>query len=532
MKSTLSKASLSIPKLKSHAQTLPSSINLLLLETQRSHAHALKSGIPIPESKIVHGYCNCKAFSDAYQLFDETPHWDLVSATAVIGAFAQHDRCKDAIALFSRMLHLGIRPNQFTFSTVIHACTALRDRDAGKQLHAFSTKTGLRSNVFVGSSVLDHYAKLGNIEEAQRAFEDTHDPNVVSYTTLICGYLKNERLKDALWIFRTMPDRNIVSWNAMIGGCSQTGQNEEAVDLFIEMCRGGLRPNQSTFPCVFTAAANIAALGMGRSFHAYSIKCLTNHNVFVGNSLISFYAKCGSMEDSLQAFNGLPERNVVSWNAVICGYAQNGRGKEALEFFSLMRNSGLKPNGTTLLCLLFACNHSGLVDEGYTFFKLAQEEEPSILKAEHYACMVDLFSRSGNFKEAKRFLQELPFNPGIGFWKALLGGCQIHSNVELAELAAQQIRALDPEDSSSYILLSNLYSSAGRWESVSMIRKEMKEKGMVRIPGSSWIEVRNKVHVFVTGDRRHAQIDKMKMLLRTCYEHIKEKNNSRSSKRI
>lgn len=522
MKTTLSKASLSIPKLKFDTQTLPSSINLLFHEAQRSHAHVLKSGIPIPDSKIVHLYCNSKAFSDAHQLFDETPQWDLVSATAVIGAFARHGRCKDAIAVFARVLHLGIRPNQFTFGTVIHTCTSLREHDAGKQLHACAMKTGLQSNVFVGSSVLDHYAKLGSIEEAQRAFEDTHDPNVVSYTTLIFGYLKKERFKDALWIFSSMPERNIVSWNAMIGGCSQTGRNEEAVNLFVEMCKEGLRPNQSTFPCVFTAAANIGALGMGKSFHAHAIKHLINHNVFVSNSLISFYAKCGSMEDSLQAFNGLPERNVVSWNAMICGYAQNGKGKEALESFQMMRNSGLRPNGTTLLCLLFACNHAGLVYEGYAYFELAQEEEPSMLKAEHYACMVDLLSRSGRFMEAKRFLEELPFDPGIGFWKALLSGCQIHLNAELAVLAAQQILALDPEDSSSYILLSNVYSSAGRWRSVSMIRKQMKEKGMVRIPGCSWIEVRNKVHVFVTGAKRHAQIDEMSMLLRICYEHMKE----------
>ncbi|RWR76811.1 pentatricopeptide repeat-containing protein, mitochondrial [Cinnamomum micranthum f. kanehirae] len=274
MKTTLSRASLSIPKLKSDTQTLPSSINLLFHEAQRSHAHVLKSGIPIPESKIVHLYCNSKAFSDAHQLFDETPQWDLVSATAVIGAFARHGRCKDAIAVFARVLHLGIRPNQFTFGTVIHTCTSLREHDAGKQLHSCAMKMGLQSNVFVGSSVLDHYAKLGSIEEAQRAFEDTHDPNVVSYTTLIFGYLKNERFKDALWIFSSMPERNIVSWNAMIGGCSQTGQNEEAVNLFVEMCREGLRPNQSTFPCVFTAAANIGALGMGKSFHAHAIKHL------------------------------------------------------------------------------------------------------------------------------------------------------------------------------------------------------------------------------------------------------------------
>ncbi|XP_058099067.1 pentatricopeptide repeat-containing protein At5g42450, mitochondrial [Magnolia sinica] len=530
MKSILSKIPHSLLKSNSSSKALLSSIHLL--ETQSAHAQLLKSGIPTTESQLIESYCKSKEFSDARQLFDETPDWDLVSATAIIGVFARSDRLKDAIGLFSRMRFLGISPNQFTFSTIIHACTAQRNHNAGKQLHACATKMGLRSDVFVGSSVLDHYAKLGSLDEAQGAFEDTHDPNVVSYTTLICGYLKNDRFDEAVQLFRDIPESNVVSWNAMIGGYSQTGRNEESVNLFIQMCREGVRPNESTFPCIFSAAANIAALGMGKSFHAYAIKSLIKHDVFVGNSLISFYAKCGSMDDSLLAFDRLPEKNVVSWNALICGYAQNGRGKEALEFFQQMYHTGLQPNSVTLLCVLFACNHAGLVEDGCAYFEQARKEQPGMLRAKHYACMVDLLSRSGRFQEAKRFLNELPFDPGIGFWKALLSGCQIHSNAELAELAARQILALDPGDVSSYILLSNVYSTAGQWRSVSMIRKEMKEKGMKRIPGCSWIEIRNKVHIFVTGDRRHVQTDEICMLIKVCFEHLKEDTSSKLHKEI
>ncbi|KAF9593576.1 hypothetical protein IFM89_024210 [Coptis chinensis] len=184
------------------------------------------------------------------------------------------------------------------------------------------------------------------------------------------------------------------------------------------MYREGFQPNESTFPCVFSAAANIAALGMGKSFHACAFKVLGSYGVFVGNSIISFYAKYGNMEDSLLAFNRLHGKNTVSWNAIICGSAQNGRGKEALQFLQ----------------------------------KMAKNEYPNVLRPDHYACMVDMLSRSGRFGEAKRFLRELPFNPGIGFWKALLGGCQIHSNMELADLAAREIRALDPEDASHPML--------------------------------------------------------------------------------
>ncbi|KAF8396735.1 hypothetical protein HHK36_018365 [Tetracentron sinense] len=521
MKSVLPKIFHSQPNFKLHTKAHTSACSQLL-ETQKSHAHLFKLGISTVEPQLARTYCELKAFSDARQLFDEMCEWDLISATSIIGQFARHDRHEGAIDLFSRMFILKIRPNEFTFGTVIHSSVALRDLNVGKQLHACATKMGLQSNVFVGSSVVDLYAKLSTIEEARRAFEDTPEPNVVSYTTLICGYLKNEKFEDALGIFMEMPERNVVSWNAMIGGHSQMGHNEEAVNLFIGMLRGGLKPTQSTFPCVLSAAANITALGMGKSFHACAIKYLGKHDVFVGNSLVSFYAKCGNMEDSILVFNRLTERNIVSWNAVICGYAQNGRGKEALDFFQKMRITGLRTNSVTLLCLLLACNHSGLVDEGYSYFNLARIEDPSLLRSEHYACMVDLLSRSGNLQEAERFISELPFDPGIGFWKALLGGCQIHSNVELAELAARRVLALDPEDVSSYVMLSNAHSAAGRWKNVSMIRKEMREKGMKRVPGCSWIEIRNKVHIFVTGDKKHIQKDEIYMVLKICFEHLKE----------
>lgn len=482
---------------------------LHLFATQAAHAHELKSGSLIHQSQLVHAYCSHGAFSYARQLFDEMSHWDIVSGTSIISSFVRHKRYGDAISLFSRLLLLGIRPNEFTFGTALHASTVLGDLNVGKQLHACITKMGLQSNVFVGSSLLDHYSKLGTIKEARYTFKGIHDPNVVAYTALIDGYLKNAEFDNALKLFAKMPERNVVSWNAVIGGCSQMGLNEESVNLFVKMCRDGVKPTDSTFASLFSAAANIAVLGLGRSFHSSAIKSLAKFDVFVGNSLISFYSKCGCLEDSVKVFDRVKDRNIVSWNAVICGYAQNGNGIKALEYFKRMRLSGFKPNSVTLLGLLFGCNHAGLVDDGYSCFKLAMTEEPSILKPEHYACVVNLLSRSGRFNEAKRFLQELPFDPGIGFWKSLLGGCQIHLNKELADAITHRILELDPKDISSYVQLSNVYSSAGKWQNVSAIRREMKERGMKTVPGCSWIEVKNKVHVFFNADRRHSQTDEI-----------------------
>lgn len=460
--------------------------------------------------------------SCALHLFDELSDWDVVSASALLGRCARGHRHDEVIRLFSRVLASSIRPNEFTFGTAVHSSVVLGDVRVGKQLHACAMKMGLHSIVFVGSAVLDAYAKLSTLDEARRAFEDTREPNVVSYTTLISGYLKKGSFGDALALFENMPEKNVVSWNAVICGHSQAGHSEEAVNLFIRMVREGFMPNESTFPCALTASANIAALGIGRSFHGFAIKCLGKFGVFVANSLISFYAKCGSMEDSLLVFDKQVGKNRVSCNAVICGFAQNGEAKEAINFFETMRTTGFEPNGVSYLGLLWACNHAGLVAEGYSYFNKGRLENPTMLKSEHYACMVDLFSRCGRFKEAEDFLKDLPFDPGIGFWKALLGGCQIHSNFELGELAAQRILALDPKDVSSYVMMSNAHSVAGRWQSVSTLRKDMREKGMMRVPGCSWIEIKNKNHVFVTGDRNHIQEVDIYMVLRIFIEHLKE----------
>nr|XP_043613590.1 pentatricopeptide repeat-containing protein At5g42450, mitochondrial [Erigeron canadensis] len=502
----------SLPKFQS-IRLLQRVANTNLIYTRKCDQNAIKSGVTASPRSW---------FSDAHKLFDGLPQWDVVSLTTLISRLAQQNRCNEAFYVLYRMLELEIRPNEYTLAALVHASTALKDLKLGKQLHAYAIKTSYGSHVFVGSAILDHHAKLNTIEEAQMVFDDTCDPNVVSYTALVCAYVKKERFDDALTIFRTMPEKNVITWNAMIGGYSQKGHNEEAVNLFIEMLRENVVPTQNTFPCVFSSAGNIAALKMGKSFHASAVKHLGKISVFVGNSLISFYSKCGSMEDSLLAFNKLHDKNIVSWNALINGYAQHGRTKEAIGFYNDMREKGVEPNSVTLLGVLFACNHAGFVDDGYAYFNEARLKNPSLLQPAHYACMVDLLARSGRFLEAERFIQDLPFDPGIGFWKALLGGCQIHLNTELGEFAAKKILDLDPGDVSSYVMVSNAHSVAGRWQSVSSVRHEMKMKKMKQIPGCSWIEVGCEIGVFVTADRRSRQTDEIRAVLRYFYDHVAE----------
>ncbi|XP_019097782.1 PREDICTED: pentatricopeptide repeat-containing protein At5g42450, mitochondrial-like [Camelina sativa] len=504
---------------------------LFLLRKSHSFAsaHVTKSHNYIP-NPVKH--LESDLLCNAHHAFDEIPDLNVISATAVIGRFVKQNRHVEASHAFKRLLCLGIRPNEFTFGTVIGASTSFRDVKWGKQLHCYALKVGLSSNVFVGSAVLNCYVKLSTLVDARKSFDDTRDPNVVSITNLISGYLKKHEFEEALLLFRTMPEKSVVTWNAVIGGFSQTGQNEEAVNTFVDMLREGVvMPNESTFPCAITAVSNIASHGAGKSIHACVIKFLGQQfsNVYIGNSLISFYSKCGNMEDSLLAFSKLQEeeRNIVSWNSIIWGYAHNGRGEEAIAMLEKMvSDTNLKPNNVTLLGLLFACNHSGLIQEGYMYFNKAVNgyDDPNLLQPEHYACMVDMLSRSGHFKEAEELIKSMPLDPGIGFWKALLGGCQIHSNKRLAKLVASKILEMDPRDVSSYVMLSNAYSAAGKWQNwqnVSEIRRKMKEMGLKRVTGCSWIEVRDQGRVFVNADKKNELKGEVYRMLRLITQHLR-----------
>ncbi|KAL0338351.1 UNVERIFIED_CONTAM: Pentatricopeptide repeat-containing protein, mitochondrial [Sesamum angustifolium] len=266
-------------------------------------SHNLSAGHSNPGQDVV-----SNRSSGPHQLLDEMLKRDVESATSLIGRFAKQNQHRQAIVCFLRMLFLDIRPNEYTFGTVIHSSVLLEDLHLGRQIHAYAKKISLSSNVFVGSAMLDLYVKLSNIYDALRAFQDIHEPNVVSYATLIHGYIKEGRFDEAGVVFRSMPERNVVSWNTMISGCSQSGKNEEAVNFFVEMLRDGVVPSQSTYPCAIIAAANVGALGIGRSIHASAVKFLGELSLFLANSLISFYAKCGSMEDSLLTFNKMREK--------------------------------------------------------------------------------------------------------------------------------------------------------------------------------------------------------------------------------
>jgi pentatricopeptide repeat protein len=327
--------------------------------------------------------------------------------------------------------------------------------------------------------------------------------DLISWNTMMAGYFQHGRLMDAHCLFHGMPEKDVVSWTGMIAGYTQNGHSEEALKLFLKMKQQGINPNRSTFASVLSACASIAALEQGKQIHDHILKTEYSSDVVVGNALVTMYSKCGRINVAYQVFGQMTEQDVVSWTAIITGFAQHGSGKKALELFDRMQQVGIKPNHVTFVGVLTACSHSCLLDEGWQHFYSMTRDYGITPGVDHYACMVDLLGRMGLMTEAEDFIKNMPLQPDPVVWKALLGACAVHRNLEVGERVAKELFKLEPQNSAAYVLLSNIYATTGRWDDVTKVRFMMKNIGVQKEAGCSWIEIKNKVHAFIVGDRSH-----------------------------
>eukprot|EP01018_Ginkgo_biloba_P002567 Gb_33719 [translate_table: standard] len=440
---------------------------------------------------MIAGYSKHGRIDDARQLFDKMPVQDVFSWTTMVAGYVRHGHVEEALNLFYQMQQAGMESSKFTIASVLSACASLPAPRQGREIHAHIIRTGSESDVFVWSALVDMYAKCGSIEEACR-------------------------------IFMKMHERDVVSWTVMIGRFVQGGYGEEALKLFSQMQMAGVKPNQFTFASVLCACSMRTALELGAQAHAHIIRTGFEPNAFVGSALVDMYAKCGNLESACLVFEKMPEPDLVSWTAMVAGYAQNGHGKKAIHFFERMLRKGMKPDHIIFIGVLSACTHAGLVDEGLYYFESITRDHSITPVADHYACMIDLLGRAGRLVEAENFLNNMPFEPDAFLWAALLGACRIHGNIELGKRAAECLFKLEPENPATYVTLANIYAAAGRWEDVARVRKMMEDRGVKKKPGRSWIEVKDRVHSFLVGDRSHPQTEDIHAILERLAGQMKE----------
>ncbi|KAJ9555522.1 hypothetical protein OSB04_010136 [Centaurea solstitialis] len=394
---------------------------------------------------------------------------NVVSWTALIGGYMQKRCTEKAANLFRQMCREGVRPNDFTYSTVLAAHPTI----SPFQIHAQVIKTNYESATSVGTALLDAYMKIGNTNDAIRVFE-------------------------------TVDEKDIVSWSAILAGFAQSGDVDGAVGVFRQLANNGVRPNEYTFSSILNACASpTAAVEQGKQFHVGAIKEGYNDTLCVSSALVTMYAKRGNIEGANKVFQRQPERDLVSWNSMISGYAQHGYGKKALEIFEELRKEKLEMDDITFIGVITACTHAGLVDEGERYFDMMVKDLNIDPTPEHYSCMADLYSRAGLLEKAMALIDGMPFPAGATIWRSLLAACRVHKNVELGKLAGDKLMSLRPQDSAAYVLLSNLYATTGDWQERAKVRKLMDERNVKKEAGFSWIEIKNKTYSFVAGDTSH-----------------------------
>ncbi|KAL8138061.1 hypothetical protein V2J09_004062 [Rumex salicifolius] len=441
------------------------------------HAHFLKSefkGNAVIQNSLLNMYAKCGGLDETRKQFNAMPCRDTVSWTMMISAYSLNQLPTEALELFPPMLSHGLKPNHFTLSSLLKACGAIPSLKDGIQIHAFCFKYGFD------------------------------------------GCMDNAEL-----LFEGLTTKNDVSWNAMIAGYARCEEGEKALNLFREMQRISYKSSHFTYSSIFSACSSTGALEQGKWVHAHMIKSGVKLIGFAGNTLLDMYAKAGSIVDARKVFDRLLEKDVVSWNSILTGYAQHGLGKETIETFQHMLKNGIQPNSITFLSILTACSHSGLLAQGRYYFSLMRKYsiEP---KPEHCVAIVDLLGRAGLFDQVKDFLSDIPIKPTSAIWGAVIGACRMHKNVEFGAYAADQLFVLNPHESGPYVILANIYASAGKWHEVAKVRKMMRDNGIKKEPAFSWVEIGNAVHVFVANDQTHPEKEQIYTMWGEISRKIKE----------
>ncbi|CAN6486104.1 unnamed protein product [Victoria cruziana] len=456
--------------------------------------------------------------NDARKLFDEMPERDVRAWNAMISGYVKNQRIEIAESLFMKM------PERDTCSWLELINGYVGSRRLGDAIKLFIQSPD--KPIVSWNTIIMGLINCGLVEEAHALFEKTPWAHMVSGTNLTVGYFDVGDVRAARKLFDSMLVRDEVTWNAAIAGYSKNDCGEEGLNLYVQMHEGGVTPDHATFISVLSIIASLSSLDSGRQAHGQIMKFGFDSVVAVGNAIITVYARCGSIASSLRQFEYMINHDVISWNSIICGYAQHGNAKQALDLFEQMRLTDTKPNEITFINVLNACSHAGLVNKGRYYFSLMQQNYGIEPTSEHYTCIVDLLGRYGFLDEALKFICQMKSRrliPSASIWGALLGACRIHGNVELGVLASKQALMIEPCNAAAYLMLFDLYTSQGRTQEAGELLALMREKGVKKEPGCSWIEVKDCVHVFLAGDSSHPQIVEVYSLLKILNAEMKMK---------
>lgn len=456
---------------------MSSHLNFHFLYELHLHLYLMSSKFPYVFVPLV----NCDYHQKDIPSFQVKPPINSFHLDETLNGLCVSGRLMEAVGL---LCQTGLQVESATYALLLQECIFKKEFKTGRRIHAQMIVVRYYPDDYLKIKLLILYAKTGDLATSHILFDD-------------------------------LSKKSLVSWNAMIAGYVQKGLEEEGLNLYDEMRQSGLIPDQYTFASVFRACAALATLERGKQAHGVMIKSQIKQNVVVNSALMDMYFKCSSLYDGHRVFNKSLNRNVITWTALISGFGQHGRVSEVLEFFNKMKAEGFRPNYVTFLAALSACNHGGLVNEGWEYFMSMTRDYGIQPRGQHYAAMVDLLGRAGRLQEAFDFVLNSPYGERSVIWGALLAACREHGNIDMLRLAAKKYYDLEPENAGKYVVLSNAYATFGLWDNVAEFREVMRESGMRKEPGYSRIEFQKEVHFFLMGDKSHKQTELI-------YEVIKE----------
>ncbi|KAK7367437.1 hypothetical protein VNO80_09449 [Phaseolus coccineus] len=540
------------------------------------HGQACKFGFDsdtFVQNTLLAMYMNAGERETAQLVFDLMQERTVISWNTMINGYIRNNCAEDALRVYDRMMDEGMEPDCATVVSVLPACGLLKNVELGRKVHRLVQEKGFWGNIIVRNALLDMYVKCAQMKEARVLANQMDEKDVVTWTTLINGYILNGDARSALMLCRTMQCEGVkpnsvsvasilsacgslvylkhgkclhawairqklesevivetalidmyakcnrgnlsykvfmgtskkrtAPWNALLSGFIQNRLGGEPIKLFKQMLVKGVQPDNATCNSLLPVYAILADLLQAMNIHCYLIKSGFLYRLEVASILVDIYSKCGSLVYAHQIFNIIPlkDKDIIIWSAIIAAYGKHGHGKMAVKLFNQMVLSGVKPNQVTITCVLQACSHAGLVDEGFSLFKFMLKQLQIIPHVDHYTCIIDLLGRAGRLNDAYNLIRSMPITPNHAVWGALLGACVIHENVELGEVAARWAFELEPENSGNYVLLAKLYAAVGRWRDAEKVRDIMvNEVGLRKLPAHSSVEQDGNDEI-LTGER-------------------------------
>ncbi|KAJ1298489.1 hypothetical protein BS78_01G457500 [Paspalum vaginatum] len=420
------------------------------------HSLAIKSGCDSDVSltnALITMYTNCGIVEAGQQLFDSCCLRNTITYNALMSGYRKNNVSEKILPLFYQMLNSDEKPNIVTLLNLLPLC---QSQLQGKSIHSYAVRNFTKLETPFFTSAMGMYSGFNNIEYCSK-------------------------------LFSLVGERNLIVSNAFLSACVQCKHADIVVDFFKHMLLLNVKPDAVTILALISACSQLENADLAACITAAILQKGFVANVLVLNALIDMHSRCGSISFARELFDSSVEKDSVTWGSMINAYSMHGNGEAAIDLFSMMIDSGVVPDDITFVSILSACSHSGLVEQGRRLFKSLQADHDITPRMEHYACMVDLLGRTGHLDEAYDIVRSMPFRPSDNLLESLLGACRFHGNSKIGESVGKLLIGSEHGKSRSYVMLSNIYASAGRWSDCEQLRSDMEAKGFRKNVGVSSI---------------------------------------------